>query len=398
MQLGFLIHERHQNTRKWRDVVGERQDAPEVKRYNPRHFHDRRRGSDRAGLALRAISSASFAGFLLLIAASLRGQVQDPPRFTERVDVARILIDVRAIDPRGRPLLGLEAPDFEVKIGGEAARVESVQRITGVAGVNPVGSPNPAFQRPADPRLVVFLFQKSLERSRIPGLMMMLQELRRSVGTFAPADRVAVLRFDSKLELLLDFTADKDLVSRTFERDVLFGDGVKSVQQQEPTLRGMLDAKRTGPSYSMEESLLRIAEEIAPMPGPKSVVIVGHGFGRMSGSGVILEPDYDQAKKMLQRARASVFCLDVTDADSHTLEAGLQIVADDTGGFYQRSHVFPEAAMNRVFAALEGQYVLFVEGPQLQPGSHRLQIRLKQRNGVVFAPSNYVTQPAPSKH
>jgi VWFA-related protein len=346
---------------------------------------------------LRATSSASVAGFLLLIAASLRGQVQDPPRFTERVDVARILIDVRAIDPRGRPLLGLEAPDFEVKIGGKAARVESVQRITGAAAVNPAGAANTVIQRPADPRLVVFLFQKSLERSRMPGLMMMLQELRRSVGTFATADRVAVLRFDSKLELLLDFTADKNLVSRTFERDVLFGDGVKSVEQQEPTLRGMLDAERTAPSYSMEESLLRIAEGIAPMPGPKSVVIVGHGFGRMSGSGVILEPDYDQAKKVLQRARASVFCLDVTDADSHTLEAGLQVVADDTGGFYQRSHVFPEAAMNRVFAALEGQYVLFVEGPQLQPGSHRLQIRLKKRNGVVFAPTNYVTQPAPSK-
>ena len=34
--------------------------------------------------------------------------VQDPPRFTEKVDVARVLIDVRALDGHGRPLLDLD--------------------------------------------------------------------------------------------------------------------------------------------------------------------------------------------------------------------------------------------------------------------------------------------------
>jgi len=44
----------------------------------------------------------------------------------------------------------------------------------------------------------------------------------------------------------------------------------------------------------------------------------------------------------------------------------------------------------RVVAALEGQYVLFVEKPALNPGSHRLNIRLKDRDGVVLAPGTYV--------
>jgi VWFA-related protein len=327
---------------------------------------------------------------LLLVALPARAAGQDPPRFTEKVDVARILLDVRAIDPRGRPLLGLEPADFEVRIGGKAARVESVQQITGEPVANPRMTPNTVPPHAMEGRLVVFLFQKSLHRSRIPGLMLMLLELRRSLGTFPSRDRVAVLRFDSRLDLLLDFTQNRDLVRKAFEHDVLFGDGTDRGEPQVPSLRPALDREREEPSYSIEESLLRIAEALAPLPGPKSVVVVGHGFGRLGSMGVALEPAYDEAREALQRARASVFCLDVTNADYHSLETGLQIVAADTGGLYQRTHVFSRAALDRVVAALEGQYVLLVEKPALSPGSHRLDVRLKDRGGVVLAPTTYV--------
>ena len=328
---------------------------------------------------------------LLLSGVSMGTRAQDPPRFTEKVDVARILLDVRAIDPRGRPLLGLEPADFEVKIDGRIARVESVQRISGEPAANNHATTSTTQIRQAtNGRLVVFLFQKSLERSRIPGLMLMLRELRRSLDTFSPHDRVAVLRFDSRLHLLLDFTQNSDLLRKAFEHDVLFGGKEDHGEPQLPSLRPALDRERAAPSYSMEEALLRIGEALAPMPGPKSVVVVGHGFGRLSRTGVSLEPAYDQAREALQRARASVFCLDVTDADYHSLEVGLQVVAEDTGGLYQRTHVFSQAALDRVLAALEGQYVLFVEKPVLSPGSHRLDIRLKGRGGVVLAPAVYV--------
>jgi VWFA-related protein len=345
----------------------------------------------RPGCSFR--SCCWFAGALLLLAhAPLRAAGQDPPRFTDRVDVARILIDVRAIDPRGRPLLGLEPADFEVRIDGNVARVESIQHITGEPVANAAAALTPRAQRqPAvDGRLVVFLFQKSLHGSRIPGLMLMLRELRRSLGTFSPHDRVAVLRFDSRLQLLLDFTQNRDRVRKAFEHDVLFGGGTDPGEPEVPSMRRALDRERVAPSHSMETSLLRIAEALAPLPGPKSVVVVGHGFGQLGSMGVTLEPAYDEAREALQRARASVFCLDVTNADYHSLEAGLKVVAADTGGLYQRTHVFSQAALDRVLAALEGQYVLFVEKPLLRPGSHRLDVRLKGRGGVVLAPGTYV--------
>ena len=75
----------------------------------------------------------------------------------------------------------------------------------------------------------------------------------------------------------------------------------------------------------------------------------------------MFEDAYGEARRALQAARASVFCLDVTDADSHTLEAGLQMTAEDTGGFFARTHLFTEQAMQRLAGALAGHYVLFVE-------------------------------------
>ena len=350
-------------------------------------------------LRLALSSYHVLAGILLLLTAlPVRAVAQDPPRFTENVDVARILLDVRAIDPRGRPLLGLDPANFEVRIDGKPARVESVQHITGEPVDNPALPSTPRGPRETDGRLVVFLFQKSLHRSRIPGLMQMLRELRRSLGTFPPRDRVAVLRFDSRLELLLDFTQNPDLMRRAFEHDVLFGNSTAAGESQAaPSLRPALEKERLDPSYSMEESLFRVAEALEPLPGPKSLVVVGHGFGRLSSTGVSVEPAYDDAREALQRARATVFCLDVTNADYHTLEVGLRIVAEDTGGLYQRTHVFSKAALARVLAALEGQYVLFVEKPALSSGSHRLDVRLRGRSGVVLAPNSVVIEEPAAK-
>ena len=338
------------------------------------------------------------AALLLLLALPMRALAQDPPRFEERVDVTRMLLDVRVIDARGKPILGLQPADFEVRIGGRRARVESVQHVSGggqlpgeTIGASPAAATaarSPSTEA-APGRLVVFLFQKSLDRSRIPGTMLMLRELQRTLGTFPPDDHVAVLRFDSRLHLLHDFSRDRDALRRAFEHDVLFGRATAALSEA-PSLRPALDRERVSPSYSMENALMRIAEALEPLPGPKSVVVIGYGFGRLGPAGVAMEAGYDDAREALQRARASVFCLDVTDADYHSLEAGLQLVADDTGGLYQRTHIFSRAALDRVVAALDGQYVLFVEKPQLRPGSHRLDVRLKGRDGVVLGQATYV--------
>jgi hypothetical protein len=104
-----------------------------------------------------------------------------------------------------------------------------------------------------------------------------------------------------------------------------------------------------------------------------------------------MEADYEPARRALTAARASVFSLDVTDADYHSLEAGLQMVSEETGGFYARTHIFPGQAMRRLSGALAGYYVLFVEAPDDTRGEHDLEVKLAHAKGNVLATTSFTT-------
>ena len=95
--------------------------------------------------------------------------------------------------------------------------------------------------------------------------------------------------------------------------------------------------------------------------------------------GAELDDGYDEA----QAARTAVFCLDVTTADYHMVELGLQTVAEDTGGFFTRTHLFPQRAVDRVANALVGHYVQFAEKPEVEPRHppHRGAACWRRRNG-----------------
>jgi VWFA-related protein len=322
-------------------------------------------------------------------------RAQQPPRYTERVDVARVLVDARVVDGTGNPILGLEPADFLVKIDGEPARVESVSWVQGGA-VDREGVPlesralRGGVELPPAGRLIVFLFQKDLEASRIFGLMRMLIKARAFLDTFTPADRVAVTSFDSHLKVWIDFTGDLDRVRRIFERGILFERPGAVSQSDSPSLVARLDPARAKKAYSMEEALLDIADALEPLPGAKSLVLVGHGWGRLSGSNLFFDREFGPAVEAFQAGRVTVYSLDTTDADAHTLEAGLQVVAEETGGFFARTHLFTDNAMNRLAGALAGHYVLFVEKPVGMPGFHRIDVRLVGRKGTVMTKSGFV--------
>jgi hypothetical protein len=84
-----------------------------------------------------------------------------------------------------------------------------------------------------------------------------------------------------------------------------------------------------------------------------------------------------------------VFSLDVTDADYHSLEVGLQLIAAETGGFYARTHLFPAVAMRRLAGALAGSYALFVEKPESARRRHTIDVELPRRRGAVMARTSY---------
>jgi VWFA-related protein len=329
----------------------------------------------------------------LAVAGSAPSQEPQVPRFSDRVIVSRLLVDARAVDDLGRAIPGLAPDDFVAKIDGKVARVESATWINGVVErerrEEAVELPWAAPEPPG--RLIVFLFQKDLEPSRIVGLMRMLIQTQDLLKAFGPEDRVAVLSFDSHLKVWLDFTSDLERVRRVFDHGILFENPAPLEPGQFPSMSRSLTQARARRAWSMEESLLLLGEALKPLPGSKSVVLVGHGFGQLAGSSILFRAEYGKAALTLEAARATVFCLDVTDADAHTLEAGLQVVARDTGGFFERTHLFPNRALARLVGALSGHYVLFIEVPEgLGRKAHHIEIELTRRKGAVLAKRHFV--------
>lgn len=236
------------------------------------------------------------------------------------------------------------------------------------------------------------LVQKDLEPKRVTGLMVMLKLVEPLLEQIRPTDRIALLSFDSRLRMWTDFTNDVEHVRSLLQKHLLMRIPPPVIASEGPSLLARLDLDSRKRTDDFEKSLQMIGEALEPLPGAKSVVLLGYGFGRFDRTtwGATMMPAYDDARMALQQARASVFSLNVTQANFNSLQAGLQNVSAATGGFYAGTYEFPVLAMERVVHALQGYYVLFVDKPRAKPGEHRIDVRLVDRKGSVFARSSYI--------
>jgi len=335
------------------------------------------------------------AWIVCLVAASstLIGADQQPQRYNETVDVASVLIDVRVLDDAGRPIAALNAGDFSVKIGGKPVRVQSSTWI-GVEAASPaafdhVAAPSAVHEGVAS-RLIVLLFQRSLANDHARGLLRRLEESRDLMRGLGPSDRVAVLTFDTSLKIWTDFTADRAVLDRILQHGVLFERPPTVSASPAPSLVTHLDTQTGRRTYTIERALELIAHALEPLPGSKTVAFFGHGMGSMNRSGdVSVARGYTNARRALTAARATVFSLDITMADTHSLAYGLRRIAEETGGFYASSLDFPERPMRWLAGALSGYYVLFVERPEHADKARDVTVALTRSQAHVFATSNY---------
>ncbi|MGE5362130.1 MAG: VWA domain-containing protein [Bacteroidales bacterium] len=329
----------------------------------------------------------------MAIAAALTasGQ-QQTPRF--KVDVARILVDTHVVDAAGSPILGLTAADFAVRIDGRPARVEHARWVASESEAPPP-STNATDARPngrwteSSGRLIVLVFQRSMEPSRLAGLVRMQAKAARFIGTLGARDRVAIVWFDSHLKLAADFTSDRAALARLVLESTRWTTPGPLEGGTDPSLASLLDYKAADHAASVEQGLLVLAHALSRLPGPKITILFGWGFGRLIGGSVQLDADYAHARTALVAARTSVFSVDVTDAASHSLEVGLRLLAEGTGGDYVRTNDFADAAFDRVARIVAGQYELAVEPPVLMHGDHTIDVQVPRRHATVFARKGY---------
>ena len=140
-----------------------------------------------------------------------------------------------------------------------------------------------------------------------------------------------------------------------------------------------------------ETALLLLGNALRPIPGPNSMLLMGWGLGERTREGVRMKSRYRLARNALEAARVTVFALDTTYADYHSLEIGLRRAAADTGGFYAKTHDFLEQAITRLRRTLAGHYELELRRPdRLRPGTHNLDMRVNRRGEQMLAPSTWM--------
>jgi VWFA-related protein len=332
----------------------------------------------------------------IALALLLAAGVQEPPGpvvFEEAVSVERVMVDARVLDG-GKAVRDLEPEGFRVRIDGEPAELVSVTWIS-AAGAEVLRFRDRTLDEtpvvaPVRGRLIVLFFQKDLHPTRTGGLLRLIGEARRMVERLGPDDRVAVLSFDTHLKLWCDFTNDPQALDRVIAHDVIFQERARYVEPgPDPSLAYHLSLEASRRAASPETALRLIGEALGEVEGSKTLVFLGYGLGQLSGTTVAFHADYDDALRALLEADVTVFSLDITNADYHSLEVGLREVAAETGGFYARTHVFSGQAMERLEQALEGHYILEVAHPGGPRGRHAIDVDLVDRPGRVYARRAY---------
>jgi VWFA-related protein len=325
----------------------------------------------------------------VVMAADARAQ------YGETITVARVLVDVRVTDDRGEPIRELKAGDFAVRIGGKDARVESASFVdeTGVQSwLDELDAePSAIPVTPLEGRLFVVFVQTDFARNtaRVAGQMHFRRYAEAFIEALRPEDRVAVFSFDSHLKFRLDFTSDKGTVAGAITDAMLIDDPPPPPTVHSPALASRLDREEMKRAASSEAALLLVGNALTPIDGPKTMILLGWGLGERHGGTVSMRREWVPARRALDAARVTVFALDTTIADYHDLEIGLQVAAAETGGFYAKTHVFPQIAIDRLERTLRGRYELELRVPDgLKPGPHELSIRAKKRGASILAPSS----------
>ena len=330
----------------------------------------------------------------LLLAAAL--PIQAPAPLQESITVERVLVDVRVTDDYGEPVLGLTPADFAIRIAGKHATVESVEWVQDGVAATTEALVNTAVDDAAAPavaprgRTIVLFVQTDFGRhqTRTHGHLNFLRHADEMLAAFGPDDRFAVFSFDSHLKFRLDLTSDRRLVLEALKRTISIDHPPPPPAVPEPSLAKRLDRQAMRRAAHSENAMLLLAYALQGIPGPKAMLLLGWGLGDRDPFGVRMKHGWEAARRALDAARVSIFALDTSHADYHDLEIGLQTAADETGGFYAKTHLFAGIAIKRLTRTLSGHYEVTVRTSEPLPaGTHALRVQVRgQRDRYVLAP------------
>lgn len=317
---------------------------------------------------------------------------ENPPEqtFEGKIDVSLTTMVIRVVDTWGKPILGLQPEDLRVRVGKREVPVTALDWVSAdepqIVTPHIEAAPSELVVQPLPlpGRLLVIFVQADLNPTRISGQLRLRRYTRELLGTLHADDRVAVVSFDSHLKLWQDFARDRDAIHEVIDQAMLYSPAPEIPPGEGVSLARHFDFAAAREAASPERALELTAQALEPLPGEKTVIFLGWGLGRYGSTGVRMTPDYKPAVRALHDAHASVFVLDVTSADYHSLEVGLEGVAEATGGLYFKTFRLPELATDILARAISGYYVLTLDRAALVEEEGKVRIDLREKNGTVL--------------
>ena len=314
--------------------------------------------------------------------AAAAGPAQQPVQ--EQVHVTVVEVTLHASDRTGEPVRGLGPRDLRLYVDGHDVPIESLDWVSNERRADAETSPTPSAAAPEvseapapTGRLIVFFFQWHIEAVKIQGHLRMSRQALEFLDTLQPTDEVAVVTFGSSLWLRQDFTRDRERARAAIQNALALENG--PISSAPPSLEAIVRGHDA--VTSIEKAFIALGDALRPLPGSKAIFFLGWGVGEVSflGPGGALgtmrySTDYERAIAALGRAQAPVFSLDVSGGH-HSLEAGLERLSFETGGYYLPAWDFPRWAMKTAASAIKGHYVLVFRPPSLpRRGFHEIQL------------------------
>lgn len=331
-----------------------------------------------------------------MLAHPLLAQEQSP-RFAEELTVVEVLLDVVVTDETGSVILGLEADDFVVEEQGEPVELRG---FSFYSNRRPLDSP-PLTQPglPPDERYFVLLFYRPPVSSRFDfrSAARMPQAGRDSfqwlVEDLLPNDYVAVVAFDGALNLVHDFSQDRQRLGNA----IALASSGKAPKKRWPSRIEQPLPGRTLSVLSSQEDLrprtdnlfdaLRVlADGLEALRGRKVLILFGPSFP--AAGSLEARSSFEPMVEALNTHNVAVYSIDVAGRGVVPTPA---LLAEETGGDYLHKGSDVLAALRDVERQNNGYYLLSYRSthPPGTSGYRKVTVRTKNPEFRVRARSGY---------
>ena len=376
----------------------------------------------------------------LVAGAPGRGQTppqvpQAPPRFESRVEVGLVTADVTVVDRDGRPVTGLTAADFSVRVDGKPRTIASLQFVAqegAPPGAAPAeeAEPSPLVSSNESAgvgRLITFVIDQS--NVRVGGGRAALRAAERFLDTLTPADRVAVFGVPPpgpRVPFTNDFARVREGLTRSAGQAPAFdgtryrigkGEAMDIVRGDRQALQAVVARECTDASDPMcpdtvelesqtivadlrmrarasITSIEAVLEQLGTIPGAKTMVLISEGLTTEEGI-----TDFSRIGELAAEAQVSLYALrlatssfDASEArrgPTSTLDQRLQTEGLETLAGVAKGTVFTvsgggEGVFERVAREISGYYLLAFEPTADDKDGKPHEIRVEVgRDGVT---------------